>query len=271
VSAITAQTATVAGSATNPSVQGGQAYFLYGPDGNPTGFQTASQPVPAGASGAPISAALTGLQPSTLYHYRLVVKNGDATSTGADATFVSSAAPAGASLAASSAASIPPASIPPVITNLRATSRCVRAPVVASSPTAGSRGLSFSFTLNEQASVRYDIKRHARSRAKRRCATPTGIAHEVFTDIAALTGAGQQGDNTTSLGTTAAVHRRLPRGRSVASRRGRVAAGHHRVSLARIAQDRALAPGTYVLFVQATNAAGQRSNIAHVKFFVLKR
>ncbi len=111
----------------------------------------------------------------------------------------------------------------------------------------------------------------ARSRGKRRCSAAAGVAHEVFKDIAALTGGGQQGQNSTSLGTTASIHRRSVRVRTVRSRRAEVASGHHRISLARIARSRALPPGTYVLFVQATNAAGQRSNLAHVKFFVLSR
>jgi len=145
----------------------------------------------------------------------------------------------------------------------------VREPTVASSPTAGRQGLSFSYTLNERASVVYDIKRHTRSRGQRHCSAPAGIAHEVFSDIAALMGAGQQGQNTTSLGTTASARPRVPRARTVQTRRVRVAPGHHRVTLATIAQGRKLSPGTYVLFVRATNAAGQRSNVAHVNFFVL--
>ncbi len=220
------------------------------------------QPVAPGAQAVPVSAALSGLQSNALYHFRLVVINGDATSTGTDATFQSTAAPPLASTTGGG-------SVAPVISDLRAGALCVRAPTLATAPTAGSRGLYFSYTLNEQATVVYDLKRHLGSRGKRRCSTPAGIAHEVFTDIAALTGAGQQGQNATSLGTTASVHRRGARTRTVRTRRARLASGHHRVSLATIAQGRALSPGTHVLFVRATNAAGQRSNLAHVKFFVL--
>jgi len=90
---VTPTGATVAGTATNPDVTGGQAFFEYGVASDPTGSQTTTQPVAAGASGAPLSAQLTGLTPSTTYHYRLVVKNADGTSTGEDRTFTTPAPP----------------------------------------------------------------------------------------------------------------------------------------------------------------------------------
>ncbi|MGA7703921.1 MAG: hypothetical protein WB998_03385 [Solirubrobacteraceae bacterium] len=52
----------------------------YGP---PTGLGT----VGAGLSEVPVSLALTGLQPGTMYHYRLTATNIDGTSYGADETF----------------------------------------------------------------------------------------------------------------------------------------------------------------------------------------
>lgn len=102
---ITSTSATVSGTATNPDVTGGQAFFEYGPASNTTssrvsmqavaaGSWTSMQAVAPGANGAAISAQLTGLRPATLYHYRLIVTNGDGTSTGEDRTFMTPAAPA---------------------------------------------------------------------------------------------------------------------------------------------------------------------------------
>jgi hypothetical protein len=51
--------------------------------------------------------------------------------------------------------------------------------------------------------------------------------------------------------------------------RAGMAAGRHRVTLAQLARGMQLAPGTYVLLVRATDSAGQRSNDATVKFFVV--
>jgi hypothetical protein len=51
--------------------------------------------------------------------------------------------------------------------------------------------------------------------------------------------------------------------------RAGLAAGRHSVTLAQIARGMKLAPGTYVLLVRATDSAGQRSNDATVKFFVV--
>jgi hypothetical protein len=61
-----------------------------------------SFPAPAASAGAERNlyhralATLTGLQPSTTYHYRLVATNGGATATGDDATFTTRATPAAA-------------------------------------------------------------------------------------------------------------------------------------------------------------------------------
>ncbi len=90
---ITPSGATVAGTATNPDVTGGQAFFQYWPASAPTSSQTASQPVAAGANAAAVTAQLTGLTPSTVYHYRLIVTNADGTSTGEDQTFTTPAPP----------------------------------------------------------------------------------------------------------------------------------------------------------------------------------
>lgn len=66
-------------------------YFQYGTSAD-YGAQTPTQgPVKGGAT-KNVSAALTGLQPGTTYHYRLVGTNADGTTTGKDATFTTAAA-----------------------------------------------------------------------------------------------------------------------------------------------------------------------------------
>jgi hypothetical protein len=89
---VTSSGATVSGTATNPHVDAGQAFFQYGPDGNPTQSQTSPVTVPPGADNAPVSADLSNLQPSTTYHYRLVVNNQEGSSVGDDRTFTTGAA-----------------------------------------------------------------------------------------------------------------------------------------------------------------------------------
>jgi hypothetical protein len=79
--------ATLGGTAGNPDVRDASAHFAYGTSDNPTGSSSDSKPVPPGTSGLGISVPLTGLQPDTIYHYRLVVTNADGTATGEDKTF----------------------------------------------------------------------------------------------------------------------------------------------------------------------------------------
>jgi hypothetical protein len=49
--------------------------------------------IPADRSGHPVGAALTGLAPSSIYHYRLVVENANGSEAGEDATFVTAGPP----------------------------------------------------------------------------------------------------------------------------------------------------------------------------------
>jgi C1A family cysteine protease len=55
------------------------------------GKTTASQSIGSGTSNQNVSAALTGLSPSTIYHYRIVATNSVGTSYGSDMTFTTSA------------------------------------------------------------------------------------------------------------------------------------------------------------------------------------
>jgi hypothetical protein len=90
-SAVTATTATLNGTV-SPNKESTTYRFEYGTT-TAYGSQT-----PAGTSGGnadrPVSADITGLAPSTTYHFRLVATNASGTATGADAQFTT--APAGA-------------------------------------------------------------------------------------------------------------------------------------------------------------------------------
>lgn len=58
------------------------------------GLQTSEQPAGDGDTAADVSAPVTGLTPSTTYHYRLVATNADGVSRGEDRTFTTAATPA---------------------------------------------------------------------------------------------------------------------------------------------------------------------------------
>ncbi|HSH95701.1 MAG TPA: putative Ig domain-containing protein, partial [Roseimicrobium sp.] len=72
--------------AVNPAGPPTSVYFQYGTS-NAYGITTTTQSLLAGVTGVPIVATLTGLQPSTIYHYRVVATNSWGTSMSADATF----------------------------------------------------------------------------------------------------------------------------------------------------------------------------------------
>jgi phosphodiesterase/alkaline phosphatase D-like protein len=65
-------------------------HFEYGTD-TTYGLTTAEQPLPADTAEAPVSVTLTGLAPSTLYYYRLVVTDGSGASYGTDRTLTTTA------------------------------------------------------------------------------------------------------------------------------------------------------------------------------------
>lgn len=159
-------------------------------------------------------------------------------------------------------------SSPPVIARLRSQSQCVTSARLQATPTAGKGGLAFTYALDQAATVEYVIYRRDGSPARRSCPRrAAGHTQDTFTKQGGLAGIGIAGDNAAVLGgaKSARVTRRRP-----ALHRS-VGAGRQRVRLASIPGRRALTPGTYVLLVTATNAAGQRSAVAHAKFFVLAK
>ncbi len=83
----------------NPGSVGTSYYFQYGPT-RAYGGQSAIGSAGAGAKGAPVAVALSGLQPLTVYHYRLVAVNGSGTALGGDRTFQTTKVPLSLSILA---------------------------------------------------------------------------------------------------------------------------------------------------------------------------
>lgn len=124
------------------------------------GSQTPDAPLGAGLAELPASAPVDGLQPETLYHYRLVATNDSATTLGEDATFTTTSPPA---LAAVSRLRINPSAFPAAARGPSARSTRRRA--------AGAR---VTFRLNVAASVRFTVQRRAAGRRVRgRCVAPS--------------------------------------------------------------------------------------------------
>jgi hypothetical protein len=76
----------------NPGGEGTSYYFQYGPT-RAYGGQSGIGAVGAGTKGVQIAAGLGGLQPLTVYHYRLVAVNASGTAFGGDRTFQTTKVP----------------------------------------------------------------------------------------------------------------------------------------------------------------------------------
>jgi hypothetical protein len=87
---VTATTATVTGTV-SPNGEQTNYHFEYGTT-TAYGSRTATDNAGGGNNDRPVDANLTGLSPSTTYHYRLVATNGSGTTNGNDATFTTPAA-----------------------------------------------------------------------------------------------------------------------------------------------------------------------------------
>jgi len=83
--------ATLTGSV-NPRGSDASYYFQYGPT-KAYGGQTAIADAGAGAKTVSVSLPVTGLQPLTVYHYRLVAVNGGGAANGNDATLLTTKVP----------------------------------------------------------------------------------------------------------------------------------------------------------------------------------
>jgi hypothetical protein len=76
----------------NPNAGNTSYYFQYGPT-KAYGSQTAISDAGAGSSAVPVRLAISGLQPITVYHYRLVAVNASGVSTGSDNAFKTTVVP----------------------------------------------------------------------------------------------------------------------------------------------------------------------------------
>jgi hypothetical protein len=84
-------TATLTG-AVNPKGQDTSYFFQYGPT-KAYGFQTGVADAGAGSSSVHVSLPVSGLQPVTLYHFRLLAVNATGASTGGDGFFTTKKIP----------------------------------------------------------------------------------------------------------------------------------------------------------------------------------
>ena len=143
--------ATVSGRA-NGHAQSTSFHVEYGPLGGAT-TTTAEQPLGVTGADTPVSLALTGLHPATAYQARVVVTNPTSSAAGAFVTFTTPpSSPATA-----------PSSVAPVVSSVResATKWRVggRLARISSRQGRGKHrppvGTTFSFSLNEQASVSF--------------------------------------------------------------------------------------------------------------------
>ena len=91
VSAIDGTSATLGGTV-NPAGVATDWWFEYGPTTS-YGSKTATTAAGSGSANVAVSKGLTGLTPSTTYHYRLVAKNVSGTTNGSDGLFTTASPP----------------------------------------------------------------------------------------------------------------------------------------------------------------------------------
>jgi hypothetical protein len=239
--AIATTSVTLNGSASNPDVLGGSFFFEWGTSTS-YGLQTPAETLAPVLSGQLFSAALASLTPGVVYHFRAVAVSPEGTAFGADQTFttedavVPTVTPFG-SLAA------------PVLSSVSETARTWREGSALAAITRRKKsntppvGTTFSFTVNEAASVTF---------------TFTGPA------------AGRQ------VGKSCVAQTKKNRKRKRCTRTvtvGRLAFNAHpgtnRVHFeGLISKHKRLSPGSYKLLVTAT-ASGKRSSTSRLHFTIV--
>jgi len=211
----------------------GTAYFQYGTS---TAYRASSthQLIAASISARPVSAAVTGLSPGTTYHFRIVVENTSGPGYGADQTFTTAAPPV-----------IAPS--PPIVGNASESHRTWReggklAVITRRKPPVGT---TFSFSLNERASVTLAFSQQVSGRKVRgKCVAQTKANRH-----------------------KQACKRAVVRGTLTFTGH----AGTNKVAFqGRISRTKKLLPGKYALVITATNAAGQRSSAKPLTFTIVK-
>jgi len=162
-SAVAATTATLNGNAFNPSLVAGTVLFQYGTT-TAYGKSTSSRPVTATSRKAPVSAAVSGLQPGTRYHFRLVVTDATGTAHGADRTFTTP--------------SLPAARHRPKLSHLRLSPRALIAASRGGAIAARRTGTTISYTETQPATTTFLVQRPtAGRRAHGGCVRPSPRNH----------------------------------------------------------------------------------------------
>lgn len=234
-SAVAESTATVAGNV-NPSGFATTARIEYGTTtayGNATNLQSMG----AGSTAAQLSAALTGLTAGTTYHFRIVAGNRDGTTAGPDATF------------ATTKTSPVPAPSAPVLSALKQSAGKWREG--SSLPRAASRrkppvGTTFSFTLNEAATVQFAFTQRASGRK---------VGHKCL----AQTRANRHKHSCSRTVTAATLVVAAHAGANTLRFQGRVSGS------------KKLKPGVYTLLVTATGPGGKSSAPQRLTFTIVTK
>jgi len=169
-----------------------------------------------------------------------IAATSDGHAAGATVTARAVPAPPPPTAAAGAAGAASPL-VPPVLTHVVLNHTCVRDVTLRGATLRGLKGLAVAYHLNVDADVHYYLQKVAHSPRFVRCPKPRKGPVERFGPISQLSGPGAGGGNQSSIATMAGAKRPSPR---------------------------RLAPGTYLLTLRATNAAG-RSNDVTVKFWVL--
>ena len=226
-------------------------YFQWGPTaayGNPSGLQLlfARRAAGNGAVPVPVSRKLTGLKPSTTYHYRLRASNQTGTGYGIDAVFTTGppgtpdpggsgpepGQPGGAVL------TLTGASLKPARFRVAKGRTAVSAQRRRRKPIP--RGTTFRYTLSAPATVKIVIRRKLAGRRKaKRCVRPTRRL--------------RRAKRCTRLLTKGTLTRRSKLGANSTRFTGRIGR-------------RKLAPGKYAAVLTATDIAGNRSRARTLAF-----
>jgi hypothetical protein len=232
------------------------AYFQYGTTAA-YGSSTATQSVGASSSPSPLAGAIGGLAPGTTYHFRLVAENSGGVVYGGDQTFTTETRGATsttatittppAQLTSTSPSAPSETSLPPAIRNARqSTSRWREGNRLASISRAKTpTGTTFSFSLDEQATVTFS-----------------------FTQLAG----GREDTHGCLAGTHANAQRKSC---SYAVTRGTLSftgqdGTNSVLFMGRVSHTEKLQPGRYTLVIMATNAAGQKSAPQKLSFTVVR-
>jgi hypothetical protein len=223
----------------------GTAYFQYGTTAA-YGASTPIQGVGTSDSPSPLAAAIGGLEPGTTYHFRLVAENSGGVHLGGDQTFTTEALGS-----TPEHPPLPPGpgerSTPPVLSNLRQSATRWRAGnrLARVSRAKAPIGTTFSFSLDQQATVAFGFAQRVRGRkVGGKCVAQTRgnrgePACKRTVEAGRLTFAGNRGTNTVAF-------------------QGRISAAKR------------LRPGHYQLTSTATNTAGLSSAPKSLNFTIVR-